>query len=137
MVADVAVLERVRTSRSAPGPDGRERRRQRLGEPVSQEGRGLPEVPRQVGGESGAYGIGMGIAFEPGLDGRSQAPDIGLGQEQPGIIAAQAREQVGGRTVPLHIRDRRTREGPSRRYGTALGAGAPWHRRGGGVDGRN
>lgn len=44
----------------------------------------------EVGDEGAAHGVGVGVAFEPGGEGGGQPADVILGEQQPGIMAAQA-----------------------------------------------
>lgn len=70
---------------------------------MSEEACGLFQVVGQVGGERSAYGVGVGVPFEPGGDGGGQAADVVPAQEKPGLVAAQAGEEVGGRAVALQV----------------------------------
>lgn len=78
----------------------------------------------EVGDEGAAYGVGVGVAFEPGGDGGGQSSDVVLGEQQPGIVEAQAGEKVDGGAVVgevgrLWLGQRRGRGG-SRRRGSLL-----------------
>ncbi|GAB7032766.1 hypothetical protein JCM4914_42270 [Streptomyces platensis subsp. malvinus] len=49
------------------------------------------------------YGIGGGSALQPGRYGRGQAAYVPLGEQQPGFVAVQLREEGGGGAVTLQV----------------------------------
>ncbi|CAM5349904.1 hypothetical protein SALBM135S_09229 [Streptomyces alboniger] len=65
-----------------------------------QRGR-VPQAVGQARGQGAAYGVGGGPAFQPGGDGGGEAADVPLGEQQPGLVAVQVREERGGVAVLL------------------------------------
>lgn len=128
-VATVTVLKRLGAWRGFPNRGGGQWGRQEGGEAVGEEARRVGQRLGQVGDESAAYGVGVGIAFEPGGDGGGQSADVALGQQQSGLVTAQAREEVGGRAVAVEVGDlrlgkRRARYGCGGVLRTGGGTGA-------------
>jgi hypothetical protein len=96
-VAAVAGLERVpyirRWGRRPVWGQGR----QLSGEAVGQEGcRAVQGLCGEVGGQGVSYGGGCEVPFQPGGDSRGQVFRVGGREEQAGVVAAQACEEVGG-----------------------------------------
>src|SRR5690606_21116728 len=78
----------------AVGREGREFGRQAVG----QEGGGPDQgLQRQVPGQGLAHGDGGQAALQPGDDARREVFGVGGGEQQSGVFAAQAGEDVGGR----------------------------------------
>lgn len=99
-VAGLAGLERSGTY----DPRGREQGwRQQRGEAVREQGGRVLQVVGETCGQRSAYGLGGGAALKPGRCGRRQAAHVPLGEQQPGFVAVQLREEAGGGAVALQI----------------------------------
>ncbi|KOG65462.1 hypothetical protein ADK77_19240, partial [Streptomyces antibioticus] len=67
------------------------------GQAVGEEGgRADQGLVRQVRGQGVAYGGGGEVAFQPGGDTWGEVFGVGGGEEQAGVVAAQAGEDVHG-----------------------------------------
>lgn len=67
------------------------------GEAVGQEGRrAVQGLCREVGGQSVSYGGGCQVPFQPGGDSGGQVFGVRGREEQTGVVAAEARQDVGG-----------------------------------------
>ncbi|MDQ0686065.1 hypothetical protein QFZ56_005028 [Streptomyces achromogenes] len=65
---------------------------------MGQEGGGAADaLRRKVGGEGLTYGGGADVPLQPGGDTGGEMGRVAGGEEEAGVVAAQAREKVGGR----------------------------------------
>lgn len=95
-VAGIAVLEGV----GGGWPRGEGRRKQGR-EAVGEETGRVDQVVGEGRGEGAEDGVGMSAAFQPGGDAGGEAVDVAFGEEKPGLVDAEAGEQVGGGAVRL------------------------------------